>query len=219
MYPPSHRRPSAPRGRRRDAGIVLVSSLLLLLVVTIMALSMFRSFGLQEKIAGNVREKQRALQVAMSTEEYAEWWLVNESNAVFALANGDATVVDVACTNPGTIGIVAPANEVTTTGGQICQNSLTSLSGAGVTAWPTGAPAIGVGYEPPNMNFTNAAGSDYYPVAQAPRFYIQDLGSDAIGNGEVYQIDAYGYGLSATGVAVVESTFAITCATCGKMGP
>ena len=40
------------RVRHLQRGVVLVSSLLLLLVVTIMALSMFRSFGIQEKVAG-----------------------------------------------------------------------------------------------------------------------------------------------------------------------
>ncbi len=66
--------------RSAQRGIVLVSSLLLLLVVTIMALSMFRSFGIQEKIAGNMREKQRALQAAVSAQQYAEWWLSNNSS-------------------------------------------------------------------------------------------------------------------------------------------
>jgi len=36
--------------------MVLVSSLLLLIIITILALSMFRSLSIQEKIAGNVRE-------------------------------------------------------------------------------------------------------------------------------------------------------------------
>ena len=44
---------------------------------------MFRSFGMQEKIAGNMREKQRALQAAVSAEQYAEWWLSN-TGAVLA---------------------------------------------------------------------------------------------------------------------------------------
>jgi len=43
----------------RERGVALVSSLLLLLIITIIALSMFRSFGSQEKIAGNLREKDR----------------------------------------------------------------------------------------------------------------------------------------------------------------
>ncbi len=46
--------------RGRQGGMVLISSLLLLLVVTILALAMFRTMGLAEKISGNVREKQRA---------------------------------------------------------------------------------------------------------------------------------------------------------------
>ena len=44
-----------------------------------MALSMFRSFGIQEKIAGNMREKQRAVAAAVSAEVYAENWLINNS--------------------------------------------------------------------------------------------------------------------------------------------
>ena len=40
----------------RQGGLVLVSSLLLLLVVTILAVAIFRSFGIEEKIAGNQRE-------------------------------------------------------------------------------------------------------------------------------------------------------------------
>jgi type IV pilus assembly protein PilX len=214
-----HRLASMPSSLRcagtHQRGIVLITSLLLLLVVTIMALSMFRSFGLQEKIAGNVREKQRALQIAMSTEEYAEWWLVNESNATFALANGDATAVDVTCTNPSSLQLVT--NPLSTSaGGQICSNTtgLTTVLGApSVTKWPAPSATAGVGYQPPNMNFTNNAAANYYPTTQEPRFYIQDLGANAAGTGEIYQIDAYGFGLSSTGVALVESTFEITSLT------
>ncbi|MGH8262561.1 MAG: pilus assembly PilX family protein, partial [Steroidobacteraceae bacterium] len=61
-------------------GFVMVSSLLLLLVVTIIAVSMFRSFGIQEKIAGNMREKHRALHAAESAQQYAEWWLTSGDN-------------------------------------------------------------------------------------------------------------------------------------------
>jgi type IV pilus assembly protein PilX len=46
----SHRKPL-------QGGMVLITALLLLIVVTILAVGMFRSFGLDEKIAGNMREK------------------------------------------------------------------------------------------------------------------------------------------------------------------
>ena len=67
--------------RANQRGLVLVSSLLLLLVVTILALAMFRSMGLAEKISGNVREKQRAVHAAMVAEQYAEWWLTTNGNS------------------------------------------------------------------------------------------------------------------------------------------
>src|SRR5690242_21879696 len=56
-------------------GMALVSSLLLLLVLTMLGVGMFRSFGLQERIAGNTRERQRALHAAIVGQSYAEWWL------------------------------------------------------------------------------------------------------------------------------------------------
>src|ERR1700688_2971215 len=62
-------------------GLVLVTSLLLLVVFTILAIGMFRSFGLDEKIAGNVREKQRALSAAETAEQFAEYWLSNGNSS------------------------------------------------------------------------------------------------------------------------------------------
>jgi len=38
---------------RHQRGVVLVTAMLLLIVVTIMALSMFRGYGAQERLAGN----------------------------------------------------------------------------------------------------------------------------------------------------------------------
>ena len=193
---------NSPRSDQR--GIVLVSSLLLLLVVTIMALSMFRSFGIQEKIAGNVREKQRAIQAAVSTEQYAEWWLANQSNAPVAVSAYSAASADVSC--------VAVVN-ANTGGGQICNNTLAS---AGITA--TNVPwTIGVSYIPSGMGTvgtpctTGCLSTDAY--FGTPLFYIADMGSYGR-SGELYQVDAYSYGLSANTISVVESTVAISCLVC-----
>ncbi len=179
----------------RQRGIVLIASLLLLVVVTIMALSMFRGYGIQEKIAGNVREKNRALLAAESAEQYAEWWLANNTTSLPA----DGTCTALLNANIGQ--------------GQICNTPPTSVV---TTPWPTGTgQGVGVTYTPPgmNVNTTASAGSFYY----APTFYITDLGvagsaSSAVPNASnprVYQIDAYGYGGTPNAVAVVESTYAI----------
>ena len=191
--------------RSTNAGIVMVSSLLLLLVGTIMALSIFRSFGLQERIAGNTREKQRALQAAISTQQYAEQWIINYSNAPTAVNAGLASSAAIKCTNS----IVSAS----TSGGQICYNTFASLTNNSVTGVPWTA---GVSYVPPTMNVgsaSNTSSNDVY--SQSPAFYITDLGPAPAGNGEVYQVDAYSFGTSANTVAVVESTFAVTCIVCG----
>ncbi len=57
--------------------MALITGLLLLVVVTVIAVTMFRSFGSEQQIAGNVREKQRAFNAAVSAQQYGEWWLVN----------------------------------------------------------------------------------------------------------------------------------------------
>jgi type IV pilus assembly protein PilX len=192
-------------------GVVLISSLLLLLVVTIMALSMFRSFGMQERIAGNTREKQRALQAAESAQQYAEWWLANQSGAIYAVSQGSAAYADAACS-----AATVDANLGTTP--QICTlgTSLAVESGGTAAVWPTSAPGVGVAYAPPGMNYNLAASPNYY--ANRPHFYITDVGALATGRGETYQVDAYGFGLSNTAIAVVESTVAVVCIVCNIGG-
>jgi type IV pilus assembly protein PilX len=200
--------------KRVQTGIVLVSSLLLLLVVTIMALSIFRSFGLQERIAGNTRDKQRALQVAESVQQYAELWIANSSGAPVAVATGIASSADSVC--------AAAATMPTTP--QICVNNLTSL-GVSVTnaPWASGGQFIGVQYTPPGMSVnggaTGTVSTDVYYTQ--PAFYITDLGAPAGSlvagagsKGEVYKIDAYGSGVSPTTLSVVESTVVVSCIVC-----
>jgi len=186
--------------RTEQRGIVLVSSLLLLLVVTIIALSMFRSFGIQEKIAGNMREKQRALQAAVSVQQYAEWWLSN---------NGSGTP-----STPCSALLSANLNE-----GQICSNQLPVITSVTSVPWGGTAP-IGVTYTPPGMLVGSSTSSTILnpTYAAAPTFYISDMGASADASipGEIYQIDAVGYGGNSNTVAVVESTYAVYSSSANK---
>jgi len=179
-------------------GMVLVSSLLLLVVVTILAIGMFRSFGLDEKIAGNTREKQRALQAAVSAQQYAEWWL-SVGNAINLVSCSGSYLV--------------------TTGVPICTNTLQSVVGSSANIallpWKVAGVSTQVGYTPPNM--TQASGSaitagTYYAM---PVFYISYLGAGTGSNGSpgiLFQIDAAGYGGSPSTAAVVESTYLLQTA-------
>lgn len=180
-------------------GMVLVTSLLLLVVVTILAIGLFRTFGLDEKIAGNTREKQRALQAAVSAQQYAEWWL-SVGNAVNL----------VTCSGPYTV----------TTGVPVCSNTLPSVIAGGsaniaVLPWQVAGVTTQVTYTPPNMNVqtgTNIATGTYY---SQPAFYISYLGVGTGSNGSpgmLFQIDAAGYGGSPSTAAVVESTYLLQTA-------
>jgi type IV pilus assembly protein PilX len=175
---------SAPRQPQR--GMVLVTALLMLIVVTILALAMFRSFGLDEKIAGNLREKQRALSAAETAEQFAEYWLTT--------GGGSANSPMINCTS-----VVAASVP------QICTNAIAS---AASMPWLSGGNPVGVTYTPsaPSlMNVTtNPSQGSYYAT---PAFYIQYLGVN--GSGTIYQIDAQGYGGSPDTVAVVESTYIV----------
>jgi type IV pilus assembly protein PilX len=188
---------------------VLISSLLLLLVVTIIALSMFRSFGMQEKIAGNMREKQRALQAAVSAQQYAENWLSQRGST-------NATVdLQPACSMPigqGQIcnlalSQVVPGGDVTTCRGP---------SAARRSASPICRPGMVVNTTPPSIAQTRPIRAYY----SAPIFYIADMGpsSDPTIPGEIYQIDAVGYGGVATTAAVVESTYAVYTSSSSPTG-
>jgi type IV pilus assembly protein PilX len=175
-------------------GLVLVTSLLLLVVVTILAIAMFRSFGLDERIAGNVREKQRALNAAETAEQFAETWL--------SQGNGSSAI---ACTV-----------FVSSTVGQVCTNTLQAQGINPVTLpWPQG-----VNYLPttPTTMVTTGVGNSiggqgtYYTN---PAFYIGFLNT-AIVNGvstTIYQIDAVGYGGSGNAAAVVEATYQVQAST------
>jgi type IV pilus assembly protein PilX len=165
-----------------ERGMVLVTTLLLLIVVTILAVGMFRSFGIDEKIAGNMREKHRALNAAETAEQYAEWWL-SQGNG----STGIACAAMVPATTP-----------------QVCSNVMTNAAalplpwGTGVSYAP-GAPTA--------MNVTTGGGQDTYYYT--PTFYISYLGPSPSGLGVIYQIDAAGYAGSPDTAAVVESTYLV----------
>jgi type IV pilus assembly protein PilX len=178
--------------------MALITAMLLLIVVTIMALSMFRSYGVEERLAGNTRDKQRAINAAESAQQYAESWL----------ASGLAPATGVC-----PVGLVPSS-----TSGEVCSPPVTPIDFT-VMPWTTG-----VTYTQFTSNtilgwrnklsatgtVEDAAAKLSASYVQAPLFYVIDLGPN-LGSpaGEVYQVDAVGFGGTSNTVAVVESTFVI----------
>jgi type IV pilus assembly protein PilX len=163
--------------------MALISGLLLLVVLTVLAMSMFRGYGTQQKIAGNVRDKQRAVSAAVSAQQFAEFWLSTTT---------PPPAVD--CSGIGATSSVA----------QVCSNSPDFTS----VPWLLGTQPVGITFA--NFNFTaqvKAEAPTQGTYFSTPMFYVTDLGQSAAGPGEVYQIDATGWGGTPDTVAVVESTF------------
>jgi type IV pilus assembly protein PilX len=197
------------RHARRERGMVLIISLLLLLVVTILALAMFRGVGLENRIAGNVMDKQRALQAAASSEDYAEQWLLDNATTLTATVCSSATFT------------------ATTTMPTVCSNQLATSTDAAsplVVPWSMSGSAVGFSYNPLTTGTTalfpvsTTGGTDEY--YQAPTIYVADLGTDATNPmARDYQIDAWSYGGSTGTVAVVESVYQISLIATGGGGP
>lgn len=182
-----------------QAGMVLITTMLLLVIVTLLALAMFRGVGLEERIAGNTMEKQRAREAADSAQRYAEQWLVTNVTSTPA--------VDCSAT-------ASPSTSAPTICSNILANSVDSGSMASVP-WKIGGGPAGYTYNPVNsatsasyfaVNTAGGAGTYY----AAPVLYISQLGPDAtLSNAVDYSIDAWSYGGAQSTVAVVESTYRI----------
>jgi type IV pilus assembly protein PilX len=69
---------SAPR---RQRGVALIAAILILLVITILGIAMFRSYGMQQRIGSNTRDKSRAVHSAMASQNFAEWFLTQNNGA------------------------------------------------------------------------------------------------------------------------------------------
>lgn len=175
--------------------MALISSLLLLVVMTILGIAMFRTFGMQERIAGNTRDRQRAVHTAETAEAYAEWWLTR-TGAINATTgtqcNGQATTP--------------------TTTPLVCSNILSNtVADVTTVPWQSGANYLGVGYTPPGLQTSTGTLDSYF---NPPSFYISFISGTYDQNTHTttnsYTIDAYGYGGTANTVAVVEGAYIVS---------
>jgi len=180
--------PSPRPGRRRERGFVLVVGMIFLVVLMMLGVALFRSGGLQERIAGNTREKQRALEAAQSALQYGEWWLGQTNRGSGA-----------ACAS------VINANVLSQM--QVCSNPLASPS---TLPWAARAD-----YLPPMMSVASGAGvaanGDINYQAK-PGLYVTYLGLTPSGSAQLYQVTAFGYGGNASTAAVVQSVYQMATA-------
>lgn len=175
--------------RPGQSGIALVTCMLILVMLTLLAIAMFRGYGLQQKIAGNTREKERAFQAAESALQYGEYWLLQGT------AGTGST-----CT--GAIAIRSDADM------RVCTNPLQNP--ADPDNW-----AAASYYNPPAMKVnagggiaTDGNGNLDINYAKTPALYISYLGMAPDGERRLYLVTGAGYGGSSGTTSVVQSVFA-----------
>ena len=170
--------------RKPQRGAVLVIALLILLLLTSLGVAMFRGFGLQERIAGNTREKQHAFQAAQTALQFGEWWLTQgNANTGTACAGALAAL-------------------------QVCSNAVAMAT---LTSAPW---VLGSAFVPTNVNgsspLTVSATGGVGTYFASPRLYLNYLGLAPSGQARVYQVTAIGNGGDANSVAVVQSTYSVS---------
>ena len=187
------RRAAAPVPVRRS-GFALITGLLLLVMITLLAVSMLRGNGLQQMIAGNTREKERAFEAAESALQYGEYWLSNGTAGTGGACTGNVTIA-------------------TTADVSVCATALTAPGDP--QSWPAT-----FNFTPPAMMIAATGTSGGKAVdgnanldinyAKTPGLYIAYLGLAPNGQQMLYSVTGAGYGGTNGTAAVVQSVFATT---------
>lgn len=171
---------------RKQRGAILVTSLLLLLVLTVLGIAMMKMTNMQERMAGNTRDMNMALQGAEA-----------------GLRSGEDQIDP---TRPGN-SILDPATSIA--GCEICQPGVLpiALDRPSVFDWSTEGHEFGV---VGSREFPELAEDPQYTVEEIA--FIEDSlinGHEYYEDGRVfYQVSAHSSGASGLANVVLQSTYA-----------
>lgn len=140
------RRPTLNAPARRESGAALVVGLILLLVLTLLAISGMTTASLELQMAGNEQYQKRAFEAADAGIEQAMAAGIYNTNATIGTYDNPAAVNPVA--DRGTGQAIANCNEVDSpTDAEQCEYFLRFDQQSGQTAVPGGGYSIGTGFE------------------------------------------------------------------------
>ena len=177
--------------RLRCHGFALITGMLILIMLTLLSVAMLKGTGLQQKIAGNTREKERAFEAAQNALRYGEYWLSSGSHGTGIPCSGPVTVtsdMDMrACSS-----VLAKPGDPDTWTNQMNYTpaSMKVLAGGG--------------------KVTDGNGNVDINYTKPPGMYIAYLGLGPNGLQTLYSVTGVGYGGSDGTAAVVQSVFAST---------
>lgn len=181
---------------RRQKGFALVVSLLILVVLTLLGVSMFSNVGLQQKMAGNIREKNRSFHAAQTALQFGEWWLTQSGHATQGVnCSGPSTTLTVCCNAPSTTSTPLP-----------CGSTASSTNVYTQVPWNN----FGFTYSAPvsgQLTVSTSGGLNTY--ASSPHIYIQWLSQDHYLGGDLYRVTAWASGGNANAITVVQSIYLV----------
>jgi type IV pilus assembly protein PilX len=169
--------------KMKQKGFILVVSLVFLVIMTLLALSMFSGFTVDETISGNQREKSRATDAAQTALNNAEYF-ISASSVVATLLQTQTS--GVACAGTYTAPVV-------------CSNALTNPTNP--AAWTSYMTVSAV---PATMVSTTGGVNTY---SQQPQVYIQYLMPGPIPNSGLFQVTAAAQGGNSTAISVVQAVY------------
>jgi type IV pilus assembly protein PilX len=163
--------------------MVLITSLIILVVLSLLALYMFGGFTQDEKISGNTREKARAVDASFATLNEAQFWMAQPNN-----------------TYAGDWVSGAECSAIVTTP-TICSNP---MAAATTLPWTVGVTPTLEG-----MDIVAGGGKNSYATGTSYHIeYLATVGSNP-GKG-MYRVTSMASGGNANAVAVQQAVFEVS---------
>lgn len=175
-----------------QAGFTLFATLIFLVLLTILGVSMLSGFTQDQQMAGNVREKARALDSAQALLSNAQSWMAVPGNTY--AASGWITGQD--CTSLSAITVSNALNNQV-----VCSTAISN---------PTTLPWAGfrMNSTPTGMTISTTGGVNTY--AGNPSYHMQYIGTSSTNPPKaIYKVTATGVGGNSDAVAVVEAVYEI----------
>lgn len=174
-----------------QGGFTLLASLIFLVLLTILGISMFSGFTQDQLMAGNMREKARALDSAQVLLDSAQAWMSGNTYRGGGWNTGED------CTSLTAITVTNALN-----------NQIVCI---GAISNPTTLPWSGFFYmdsTPTNMAISSTGGQDQY--AGNPSYHIQYIASNGSNPPTaIYKVTAAGQGGNSGAVAVVQAVYEV----------
>lgn len=188
---------------KREQGSILFVALILLIILTLLAFTALRTATMQERMAGNARDRAIAFQAAEAALRGAEKYLASNPSPAAATFSGTT------CSAKGVYKLVNGVPYFASTGSSFSGTS-TKWDGSSQDFWNQYPwETNNCSFSGTSDNITFVSSSDYGKPGKptkSSRFVIEEMPAD--GNGLAsYRVTAKGWGSSDNAVVIIQATY------------